>query len=242
MPPHPDRPAYFLDFDGCLVDLAPHPDAIRVPRGVVATLARLHAQSGGALALISGRPLADLMRFLPGLTVPMVGSHGAERRWGRRVARLRVDQDVLAKARARLQAVAAKHPGYFVEIKPVAVGLHYGADLTLASHAAETMAEIAAEASGFHLHPSKNMIELRPDGIGKDSGLRALMSDLPFRGRVPVVMGDDLTDEPAFQIANARGGVSVKVGPGTSAARHRLASPALVRETLAVWAFGGGRR
>lgn len=236
MPPHPARAAYFLDFDGCLVALARQPDAVVVPVGLVALLNRLHRRAGGALALVSGRSIADLVGMLPGLVVPMIGSHGAERLWRRgRVERLDIDRTVLDRAIERVTDVARTAPGFLVEVKPVAVGLHYRADPSLAEKAGHAMSGIAEDAPGFHLHPSKQLIELRPDGVGKGQAVAALLTEPPFRGRKPVVFGDDLTDEPAFALANRRGGVSVKVGSGRTAARHRLADPSRVRQVLSTW-------
>ncbi|QBY00357.1 trehalose-phosphatase [Rhodophyticola sp. CCM32] len=236
MPPHPARAAYFLDFDGCLVAIAPRPDAVVIPRGLVQMLDRLYHRAGGALALVSGRAIADLQGFLPGLNVPMVGCHGAEHARGRgRVTRLRVDRDILAQAIAALHAAAGPVPGFLVEVKPVSVGLHYRANPALEPEAEAIMGRIAKAAPGFHLHQSKQMIELRPDGADKGQAVAKLLSEASFQGRCPVVMGDDLTDEPAFAQANRRGGVSVKIGQGATAARHRLRDPQQVRHWLNIW-------
>jgi len=234
MPPLPGSAAYFLDFDGCLVELAARPDAVVVPRGLTPLLARLGAR--GALALVSGRSVAELRRALPGLSVAMAGSHGAEHARGRgRIARLAVDRAVLARAVAAVRDAAAPIPGLLVEVKPVAVALHFRAAPAQAGRAAEIMAAVAQGAPGFHLHHGKMLIEMRPDGIGKGDAVGRFLRAEPFRGRTPVVMGDDLTDEPAFAVANRHGGVSIKVGPGPSCARHRLADPAAVRRYL-TWA------
>ena len=76
----PKRIALLLDFDGTLVDIAPTPDAVHVPETLCDALARLLPALGGALALVSGRPIADLDRRFSPLKLPIVGGHGAEMR------------------------------------------------------------------------------------------------------------------------------------------------------------------
>lgn len=229
----PARPAVFLDFDGCLVDLAPTPDAARVPRGLPPLLHRVHRLADGALALVSGRPVAQLRAFLPGLHCIMVGSHGAERWDGQgAVARAAVNPATLAHVKARAAEIIGTTQGLIFEDKPVAVGLHYrGAPQHFDRLQGEAEALVAGS-PGFHLHHGKMVMELRPDGIGKGQAVAALLRSEPFRGRSPVMMGDDATDEPAFAIANAHGGVSVKVGPGPTCATRRVGSPAQVRRLL----------
>lgn len=233
----PTRPAVFLDFDGCLVDLAPTPDGVQVPRGLGALLHRVHRVNGGAVALVSGRPVAQLRAFLPGLHCVMVGSHGAERWNGQgAIARVPIDMDVLARMKARGAEIIGTTPGLIFEDKPVAVGLHYrGAPQHFDCLRVEAEALIA-DSPGFHLHHGKMVMELRPDGIGKGNAVEELLHKGTFRGRVPVMMGDDATDEPAFAVANRHGGVSVKVGPGITCATRRVGSPVQVRRILSTLA------
>ncbi|MBY0408633.1 MAG: trehalose-phosphatase, partial [Burkholderiaceae bacterium] len=74
--------ALFLDFDGTLTELAPSPDAVRVATGLVPTITALHAQLGGALAIVTGRPAADIDHFLAPLCLPLASEHGAQYRIG----------------------------------------------------------------------------------------------------------------------------------------------------------------
>lgn len=229
----PRAPAVFLDFDGCLVELAPTPMAVRVPNGLPALLMRLQRATGGALAIVSGRPIDDLRRFIGQVPLVMIGSHGAQRTRGRGpVATMPVDHAVLAALQEGARDVVTTTPGTLLEIKPVAVGLHYRGVPGQAGHIQAEAARLADAAPGFHTHQSKMLVEIRPDGIGKGHAVAELLRRAPFRGRGPVVAGDDATDEPAFAVANARGGVSIKIGAGPSGATSRVATPSELRAAL----------
>lgn len=236
------RLAIFLDFDGCLVDLAPRPQDVVVPRTLGPILHALHRKTKGALAIISGRPVAEIRAFLPGLHLPLCGSHGAERAVvGRRTDRMIVDQPAIDAAALRAKPLMTQ-PGLMLERKPVGLGLHYrGAPGRFADVQALAV-ELLSQLPDFHAHAGKMVIELRPDGIGKGHALQTMMTDPRFRGRAPVMFGDDATDEPAFAVAHRFGGMSVKIGAGETGARSRLACPAATRRLLASWADQRGIR
>lgn len=228
----PDE-ALFLDFDGCLVDIAPTPDAVRVAPELRARLVRLHARQGGAVALISGRDVASLRGHLVDFPGMIAGSHGSELSpEPGRIDTLHgasVDAPALhAEAHAR----AAAHPGLLVEEKPHGVALHYRAAPELAETVARIMDDLARDNPQLVLQPAKMAIELRPAGGGKDGALAHLMGLAPFAGRLPVFAGDDTTDEPAMAEAQSRGGYAIKVGPGPTLARHRLPDPAALARWL----------
>ena len=234
-PQLPDDAALFLDFDGCLVEIAERPDAIIVPADLPVRLARLHRRLDGAVALVSGRDVADLRRYLPDFPGAIAGSHGAELSLDG--TRIEATHDTALDAAAlhrTAREMAAPHPAVLVEPKPHGVVMHYRADPALRGFVEDSMARLAETHPGMALQPAKMAVELRPAGRGKDGALARLM-DLPsFRGRVPVYAGDDLTDEPAIAEAQARGGFGIKIGDGETGARHRLADPA----ALAGWLDG----
>jgi trehalose 6-phosphate phosphatase len=239
----PARLAIFLDFDGCLVDLAPRPQDVVVPRGLPPILHRLRLRTRGALALVSGRPVAELRGFFQGPVLPVCGSHGAERSvHGARTDRLAIDDGALAEAARRAEAELMAQPGLLLERKPVGLGLHYRGAPSRAGEVGDLADRLLSGLPGYHAHHGKMVVELRPDGIGKGNAVEDLMRRPPFQRRIPVMFGDDATDEPAFALANRMGGLSVKVGPERSLARHRLACPNDVRRLLAIWASGEGRR
>jgi trehalose 6-phosphate phosphatase len=229
--PQPDW-AYFLDVDGTLIDIADTPDAVHVDAALLDLIARLHRASGGAVALVSGRALADLQRRLGKLRLPLAGQHGLERRDA--AGKLHLHRAPRASKRAikaALAPVLARHPGLLLEDKGLALALHYRLAPHLAAYAQRLMARLAAD-SGLQLQHGKRVAELKPAGVDKGTAVTAYLAEAPFEGRRPVFIGDDLNDEHAFAEVNRRGGVSIKVGRGASCARCRLRDVAAVRTWL----------
>ncbi|WP_170167172.1 trehalose-phosphatase [Paracoccus methylarcula] len=229
----PADAALFLDFDGCLVEIAPTPDAVVIPDDLPGLLDRIHRRQGGAVALISGREVADLRRFLPGFPGGVAGSHGAELALPGREAEAGDAQGLdVAALHARARDLAALHDGLMVEPKAHGVVLHYRAVPERAEWVAGAMAELAGDYPMLALQPAKMAFELRPADAGKDRALARLMELPEFAGRLPVYAGDDLTDEAGMAEAQKRGGFGIKIGEGQSCARHRLADPGALRSWL----------
>jgi trehalose 6-phosphate phosphatase len=210
----PDRDALFLDFDGTLVEIAPTPDSVRPTTGLPSLLSVLECRLGGALAVVTGRPVEAVDGFLGlgGLTV--AGLHGRDRRLadGRRL-REPVDAASVDVARTRLTALAGRLPGTLIEDKGESVSLHFR-QAPEAAEAAEAEARaIEAESQGrLRLLPGKMVVELVPAGFDKGTAVARLMEMPPFAGRIPVFVGDDVTDEAGFSVVNRLGGLSVRIG------------------------------
>lgn len=229
----PDKWALFLDFDGTLLELAERPDAIEVPPGLAQLLDRLYRLFGGALAVITGRRLADLDRYLALGNLPAAGQHGGElRRGSGRVQVLEAD-GLTDPLRERLARFAAAHVGVVCEDKGNSIALHYRA-APEQEQALTALAEAATRERPGRLEVirGKAVCELRPVGINKGSAVRAFLTGSPFHGRWPLMIGDDRTDEDAFAVALESGGMAIKVGAGGSLARWRLADPAAARGWL----------
>lgn len=232
--PDPARCALFLDFDGVLVDIAPRPDAVQVAPGLVALLQRLADRLHGRLAVVSGRPVAEIDHFLQRAAPHVVGLHGAEGRGPDGVLRQALPAPGLAKARRILQQVATDHPALLLEDKGLALALHWRAAPELGAIALQAAGQAqAAAGSDMALQPGKMVIELKPAGINKGGALADLMTRPPFAGATPIMLGDDLTDESAFQAAARLGGAGVLVGPmRETAANHSLPDVAAVHSWL----------
>jgi trehalose 6-phosphate phosphatase len=217
-----DGAALFLDFDGTLVELAATPDAIRVSPALAPMLTRLRDCLDGRLAIISGRAIADLERHLPLSNIAYSGSHGVELRLADG-SELPLSVPVgIDDVHQRVARFAAGAHGLFVEEKPAGIALHYRQAPDRGDEVVAFMERLAAE-KGFAVQRGKMVVELRPTGIDKGAALRAFMTEPEFAGARPVFMGDDLTDEHAFEAAADLGGAGVLVGPERqTAARYRL--------------------
>ncbi|SDG64398.1 trehalose-phosphatase [Janthinobacterium sp. YR213] len=223
--------AVFLDFDGTLVDLASTPDGVRLEAGVVEALALLAERHGGALALISGRPIVQLDAMLAPLTLPVAGVHGVERRGADGVLHVAATPDV-SPVLARAQELAARYPGLLVEQKRGAVALHYRLAPDLEQLCLQEMTAAVQACPGVLLLHGKMVLEAKPAATDKGGAIAAFMQEMPFAGRRPVFAGDDTTDEAGFAYVQLAGGQGVKVGKGPSAATLRLASPGALRAAL----------
>jgi trehalose 6-phosphate phosphatase len=232
-----DRAAFFFDFDGTLVELAATPDGISVPPVVPARLAGLRAASGGALAIVTGRALEAIDAFLAMPDLPAAGLHGAERR----DAQGRLTYTGLDEARlAELAALAQAHAGLLVEPKRASVAMHYRNAPDCEALVRDAVARIAERhAEHYTLQPGKMVYELKPKGVDKGRAVAAFLGEAPFAGRVPVYAGDDLTDEAAFAVVEAAGGLAIKVGEGETCAGRRAPSVAALGALLDGWLAAG---
>jgi trehalose 6-phosphate phosphatase len=235
-PPPPARLgwAYFLDVDGTLVEFAPRPDTIHVDADLLGLLKRLDRDGHGGLALVSGRALADLSCRLDGLKVPMAGQHGLERLDAS--GNIHLDATALPHLAIRTMLLdeLEAHPGLLLEDKGMTLALHYRQTPALGAYVHRLMAGLARRlGTDYALQKGKFVVELKPAAADKGKAIAAYLAEPPFAGRHPVFIGDDVTDEHGFEAINRLGGLSIKVGPGNTAARHRLADVAAVRAWLA---------
>lgn len=223
--------ALFLDFDGTLVDIALRPDAVQVPPGLVDTLGRLHQHLSGALAVVSGRPIAQIDSLLAPLQLPVAGVHGAERR---RADGSLVQAPVVSLAQALRAAtrLAARHPGLRLETKRGALALHYRLAPAMEEECLQVMQEAVQATAGLALVRGKMVVEVKPAGLSKGRAIEQFLRETPFAGRDPVFIGDDETDETGFVMVQSQGGAGVKVGPGASMARWRCDDAGQAREAL----------
>jgi trehalose 6-phosphate phosphatase len=232
-----DQCAILLDIDGTLLDLAPTPREVWVPPGLATTLNRLLQKTSGALALVSGRSLNDIdLIFAPEL-FPAVGGHGAEMRL------TTTNSEVVAtrappmdkELKRRLAAIAKLSPGILLEDKGYSLALHY----RLAPHAEQAIYEavslIRADLpdAPIEVMPGKCVCEIKHSGFSKASGVIELMRHDPFKGRRPIFVGDDVTDESVFAIMPDFGGLAFSVGRRTTGVTGHFDDPREVREWLA---------
>lgn len=216
----------FLDFDGTLVEIALRPEAVSVAPETLSALTALHRWLGGALAIVSGRPIPEIDRFLTPLVLPAAGVHGLTRRAADgRIEQAVVDQSLVALMACELGMVIDRHPGVLLETKWGAVALHYRSRPELAELCVTAVKKATAACTArIELLPGKMVIEAKFAGADKGSAIHAFMDEPPFKGRRPVFVGDDATDEDGFAAVHALNGLTAKVGTAASIARHRFES------------------
>jgi len=247
-PPLHDGCALFLDIDGTLLELGPTPDSVSVDAGVAALLPVLAGRLHGAVALITGRSMADADRLFRGLSLPIAGQHGLERRAADGSLHRHLPSLYgLERLRRDLTEFAARHDGLMLEDKGATLALHYRQAPRLASHVHRTLrshlAAAVASESGWRLQPGKGIVEVKPDGRDKGTVILEYMEETPFSRRLPVFVGDDKTDEYGFVAVTVAGGWAVKVGRGPTNANYRLPNVAAVRKWLtALGSRAAGRK
>ena len=218
--------ALFLDVDGTLLDIKPDPDAVRASPPLRQLLAAASRSLENALALVSGRSIASLDRIFSPLCLPAAGLHGLERR----DAAGRVHYPVgyagrIARARRELLDFVQSSPGLLLEDKGAALALHYRNAPGLEAECRRRIGiALAVAGDDFHVQHGKMVFELKPSGQDKGTAIEAFMQEAPFRGRQPIFIGDDLTDEDGFRVVNALGGVSIRVGPHDGSAAQLAAA------------------
>ena len=226
--------ALFTDFDGTLVEIAETPDSIHVPNDLAEQIKRITREFDNAFAVITGREIADIDRFLAPLHLPVAGAHGSQRRRADGSME-EVDDELIAGAEEIARAIeplAMAHPELMIEPKPGTVALHYRQAPELADACLRALEEVLADHPQYSVVEGKMVYEARPIGFDKGAALRAFMLEEPFIGRTPIFIGDDVTDEDAFRAAQELGGVGIKIGPGDTAARLRIADVTSVRALI----------
>ncbi len=213
MLPAPGQSALLLDLDGTLLDIAPTPDQVRVAPGLREALVALRDALGGALAVVTGRPIDQVDALLPGVPHAVAGEHGGAIRMAPGGGVVRAD---LASAPTEWVMEAARlverHEGVLLEQKQRGFVLHYRAAPALGPVLGEALlALIGGEGERFQLMPALMAWEVRPRGADKGSAVQALSAEKPFAGRFPIFIGDDVTDEDGMAAARALGGAGLRV-------------------------------
>jgi trehalose 6-phosphate phosphatase len=238
--PLPRQPwCLFLDVDGTLLELADSPSGVSVDEALLPLLERLRTNSGGAVALVSGRTIDNLDQLLGCRAVPAAGLHGCERRDAAgRLHVADVAREQLAEVREGLQRLVSRHPGLMLEDKGAGLALHF---LKARELEHELRAEVALLAAPlvprFTVLGGHAVLEVKPAAHTKDSAVMAFMAEPPFQGRLPIFIGDDQTDYDGFAAVRRFDGLAIAVGPRVKS-EWWLAGPREVHEWLGHLATG----
>lgn len=227
----PETHAFFFDVDGTLIDIAARPESVIVPLELPPALNALSARAAGALALVSGRSLTSLDALFGATRFPAAGVHGAEIRFeaaGPSDRAPALDEDL----RRALRVAAEEFDGVFAEDKGRAVAIHYRARPEVAPVLVRAINAVVGGRPEIVIMPGHCVFEVRRKGIDKGSAVKRFMAMYPFRGRRPVFIGDDVTDEAGFRAATEAGGIAIAVGTPREGAHTVLPDPHSVRALI----------
>ena len=210
--PEFNRTALLLDVDGTLIDIAPRPDLVVVPPGLVRTLHSLRNALDGALAVISGRPVEQVDLLLDKAPQAVAGDHGG-------AVRHAPDQPIERPALptpppewlVAAEQLAASHRGVLLEHKARGFVIHYRAEPALGPMLHDAVLAILDNSEDFALLAAHMAWEVRPRGTDKGIAVACLMERPPLHGRIPLFIGDDVTDQDAIVKARAMGGAGLLV-------------------------------
>ncbi|ATU93166.1 trehalose-phosphatase [Phyllobacterium zundukense] len=236
--------AIFLDIDGTLIDIAETPGAVIVPHALPGQLAELSLRLDGALALVSGRSINSIDELFAPYRFPAAGLHGTEirREENGEIDRKILEENQLDVARQKLEDLAKKVPDIIVEDKGIAIAVHYRQvpeAFSQVDHLVDTL--LVQLGLGWARQDGKMVVEIHPSASSKGTAIAKLMSASPFKGRSPIAVGDDLTDEKMFEFVNSTSGRSIKVGTSAhaSVARFSVDSANTIRDWISELAHLG---
>lgn len=227
--------AVLLDVDGTILDIASTPHAVYVPDTLLRTLALVGERTDGAIALVSGRPIADLDLIFAPLRLPAIGGHGAEIRADAKQGAYEQRAVSLDRAlKQTLKDIATRYPGVATEDKGYSLALHYRLALDQGLNVVDDVFRVckAYPPDTFELLTGKAVIEVKSVGFNKGTAVRELMTYPPFAGRVPIFVGDDTTDEAAFEVLPEFKGFAISVGREVPGVNAVFKTPADVRRWL----------
>jgi trehalose 6-phosphate phosphatase len=230
------RIALFLDMDGTLLDLAATPESVIIPGGLVDLLRRLANGLGGALAIVTGRRISEVDQILAPLRLAASGVHGSEMRVLASSPIKHMTADLSDDIVQSLRELAGRAPGAFAEPKGSGLAIHYRRVPEAESAIAADLQQFHARNPGkFDIWPGRKVFEVIPKGYSKGTAISTLAAEAPFRGRVPIMIGDDVGDEPAFSAAERLHGFGLRVGgENFDASRSDFEDPQSVLQWLDV--------
>jgi trehalose 6-phosphate phosphatase len=226
--------AVLLDVDGTILDLAPTPLEVVVPPDLTVALELLSRRVGGALAFVSGRPLAELDLFFAPLKLPSIAVHGAELRQADGTVR-RATAFLDPELKVELVRIADDRPGVVIEDKGYSVAIHYRQAPHLGHEVRDEVSAVCARFTSARLEilPGKSVVEVKQPSFNKGTAVRELMQHEPFKGRRPIFIGDDVTDEAAFDVMPEFDGVAFSVGREVQGIAGMFETPTAVRRWIA---------
>ena len=229
----------FLDYDGTLTPIVSRPERALCPVKVKRMLETLRDLPGVHLAVVSGRSLEDVRRKVGVAGITYVGNHGLEiekpgGRPGKRAPSLRTPE--LREITRNVQKALKDLPGILFEEKGPILSVHYRNVPRKGSAQIFRVIEeeLQSRKGRWKTTSGKMVLEIRPSlDFDKGTAVKEILRGFPSKGLLPLYLGDDQTDEDAFQVLKGRG-ISVFIGQSRvpSGADFFLRNPAEVQEFL----------
>lgn len=229
--------ALFLDVDGTILCFADTPNGVAPSVRVSQILQKITECLEGAVALISGRTIDNLDHLFAAQKLPAAGLHGLERRDSGGHLHVLGEAETLEHLRPSLTNLADSNAGVILEDKGRALAIHYRRAQDAAEGIRQRVDDLVRSSAGdlMVIH-GKMVSEIKPRHADKGSAIRAFMGEAPFAERVPVFIGDDVTDEDGFAAVNALKGYTIHVGDtATTVAHYRLSDVDEVVDWLETW-------
>lgn len=230
-PPITDRHALFLDFDGTLAPLKDNPATVGIDDDRLELLLRLADRSQGAVAIVSERDVRDLADRIPRDLV-RIGNHGLYR-MDSKTSKVPTYETLPPKLLTSLQTVVASRHEAMLEVKGPVGTIHFGARPEYAPVLIDGMKSALTTFRDYKIRIGKNVVEAVPVGANKGFAIAREMETAPFKGRIPVMVGDDEADEDGFLATQRLGGFGVKVGEEDTVARKCVLNVDAVWDWLA---------
>lgn len=234
LPPlDPRRHSFFLDFDGTLTPIVDIPDDAVLSPEASDLLSRLAEAAENRIAIVSGRSLDDLAARVGQFGFALAGSHGLEIR-GTDGNRIAPDMAALPDHVLRTARDWAEARGLMLERKPGSFALHYRSAPDRQDEARAFVDDLVTDIDGYRAIHGDMVSEVASATVTKGTALKQFCEAPPFQGTIPVMIGDDVTDEDGFAAATDLGGFGVKIGKGPTNATYRLQSTDAFLDWLAL--------
>ncbi len=225
--------ALFLDVDGTLLEFCDSPDDVYPGLELNIILRSLSSLLEGALALITGRKILEIDRMFHPLQLPVGGQHGLEHRDAKGNFKLVKKIKFPKNIRSQIQCFGEMYPDCAIEDKGLTMAIHYRRIPKLEKKVLKFVNRLIEGEKHFHAISGNMVIEIKPLGIDKGQSISLFMENEPFLGKLPIFIGDDVTDEDGFRYINANDGISIKVGKRTSSiAQYHLNNVDAVHDWL----------
>ena len=225
--------ALFLDVDGTLLEFCNNPDDVYPGVELNLILKSLSSLLKGALALVTGRRVLEIDRIFHPLQLPVGGQHGLEHRDAEGNFKLVKSLKFPENIRSQIQCFGEIYPECAIEDKTLTMAIHYRRAPKLDEKVLKFVNKLIEGEKHFHAISGNMVIEIKPLGVDKGQSIALFMENEPFVDKLPIFIGDDVTDEDGFRYINANNGISIKVGTITSSlARYNLNNVNAVHDWL----------